>query len=235
MQSLKAVWNWGEIYNAWFWDGLSVCRTQWMTMQRDWQNWSECLEARTECGCWSLQRPWGPAAIISHSFCPLALSRWLPLRTQMTLFPSTLKSTQQKAALWGLALPEHSVHTQQTHSYAILFCFFVLLFFYDDVSISILSSLFSRLFLVSSPTEGECWRNGGLPIVREIEVMSKRRLDWCTVDIKIRLSEEWTPHIQQRSNWVTVFPHKLVSSMLFHFKLSRFLSIPLWSQRMKMC
>lgn len=77
------------------------------------------------CGCSSLQRPWGPAAIISHSFCPLSLAgsrsihRW---RSFQALSKGHNKRLHRQASL-SLNIQYTHKCTQQTHSYAILFCF----------------------------------------------------------------------------------------------------------------
>lgn len=151
------------------------CRTQWMTMEQDWQNWSVCLDGRSVDPA-AFQRPWGPAAIISHSFCPLPLSP-APALHRWRSFRALSKGHNKRTASWGLVLPEHSAHTHM-HTADVFIRSSILLFF---LSLSFLCGhiYFLTLFrsiLVLFLSEGECWRNGGQSIVREIEVMSKG--DW---------------------------------------------------------
>lgn len=127
------------------------------------------------CGCSSLQRPWGPAAIISHSFCPLPLSPAPALYTDDGLSEHSQKDTTKDCIVRPCSPWTFSTHTN-AHSRCIRTQFyFVFLSSFLCGHIYFLFTLF-RSILVLSLSEGECWRNGGLPIVREIIVMSKG--DW---------------------------------------------------------
>lgn len=110
------------------------------------------------------------------SFLLSPLSRWLPFYTQMMVFPSTLKRTEQKTSSSCLALPEHSVHTQMHTADAFVrnsILFFSLFFLCGRIYFLI--TLFKSI-LVLSPSEGECLRKGGVPIVKDTELMF--RGDW---------------------------------------------------------
>lgn len=126
-------------------------------------------------GCSSLQRPWGPAAIISHSFCPLSLAgcrsihRWWSFQA---LSKGQNKRLHRHASL-SLNIQYTHKCTQQMHSYAILFCFSLSLFLCGRIYFLI--TLFKSI-LVLSPSEGECLRKGGVPIVKDTELMF--RGDW---------------------------------------------------------
>lgn len=123
-------------------------------------------------GCSSLQRPLGPAAIISHSFCPFSLAgcrsihRW---QSFQALSKGHNKRLHHQASL-SLNIQYTHKCTQQTHSYAIRFSFSLFFFFFWCGRIYFLITLFKSI-LVLSPSEGECLRKGGVPIVRETELM----------------------------------------------------------------
>lgn len=107
--------------------------------------------------------------------------------------------------------------TQQTYSYAVLFCFIFSLFFYVTISIF---SLFSGLFWSCFWVRGSVGEMVGCPLWG--------RLKWCLKEFGLMLCR-WTTskthaksmliwyffwgarHTEQRSNWVTIYPYILVS------------------------
>lgn len=190
LQSFKvavcSVWKCG----IFIMDGLGLgwsfcvpvfCRTQWMTMEQHWQNWSVCLDGRSVDPA-AFQRPWGPAAIISHSFCPLPLSPAPALYTNDGLSVHSQKDTTKRLhreALYSPNIEYTHKCTQQTYSYAVLFCYFL------SLSLFMWPYLFSHSFQVYFGLVSE-W-GGVLEKWWAVHCEGdwsdvQRRLDWCTAD-----------------------------------------------------
>ncbi len=130
-------------------------------------------------GCNSLQRPWGPAAIISHSFCPLSLAgcrsihRWWSFQA---LSKGQNKRLHRHASL-SLNIQYTHKCTQQMHSYAILFCFslsfFMWPYLFSHHSFQVYFSLVSKWGGVLEKRWGAHCEGHWIDV--------QRRLDWCTV------------------------------------------------------
>lgn len=189
-------------------------------MEQDWQNWSVCLDGRSaDPAAFKGLEAQLPSYLIPFV---LSLSLRLPLYTQMTVFPCTLKRTQQKTASWGLALPNHSVHTQMHTAdvfvrSSILFYFLSLSFFYVAISIF---SLFSGIFWSCFWVRGSVGEMVGCPLWGRLKWCPKEiglmRCRWRTSKTHAKSMLIWyffwgAHHTEQRSNWVTIYPYILVS------------------------
>lgn len=133
------------------------------------------------CGCSSLQRPWGPAAIISHSFCPLPLSPAPALYTDDGLSKHSQKDTTKDCFVRPCSPWTFSTHTN-AHSRRIRTQFYFVFY----VAISIFSSLFSGLFWSCLWVRGSVGEMVGCPLWG--------RLKWCPKEIglthcRLRTSE----------------------------------------------
>lgn len=181
----------------------------------------ECLFRWQVCGSSSLQRPWGPAAIISHSFCPLPLSPAPALYTDDGLSMHSQKDTTKDCIVRPCTPQPFSTHTNahsrriRTQFYFVLFS--LSLFFYVAISIF---SLFSGIFWSCFWVRGSVGEMVGCPLWGRLKWCPKEiglmRCQWRTSKTHAKSMLIWyffwgAHHTEQRSNWVTIYPYILVS------------------------
>lgn len=174
------------------------------------------------CGCSSLQRPWGPAAIISHSFCPLPLSPAPALYTDDGLSEHSQKDTTKDCIVRPCSPWTFSTHTN-AHSRCIrtqFYFVFLSSFFMWPYLFSLHS--FQVYFGLVSEWGGVLEKWWAAHCERDWSDV-QRRLDWRTADrgpvkhirnscLSETSSEEHTA--VSRSHWV------LTNLFLIHFTLN---------------